>query len=394
MPKFKVTIIGAGFVGMSLALLLSKKHNVSIFDIDERKVESINSKKTIINDPDIIKALKNKKLNLFATTKSEEALIDSNFVFIATPTNFIESSNLFDTTAVEDSIKASIEKSDPKSILIIKSTVPIGFTESQSLKYNTNRIIFSPEFLREGMALHDNLYPSRLIIGGTNNNLNILFANIMRDASIKKDFDILYMKSREAEAVKLFSNTFLAMRVAFFNELDSFAMEKNMSALNIVKGVSLDPRIGDYYNNPSFGYGGYCLPKDTKQLLSHYEDVPQSLIKAIIQSNLIRKDFLINKIRALKPKTIGIFRLVMKEGSDNFRESAILSLIPKLKESKIKILLYEPMLKDDTYEEIPVITNLKDFIDDSDMIIANRLSSDLINHENKVFTRDLFQSDI
>ena len=394
MPKFKITIIGAGFVGMSLALLLSKKHNVSIFDIDERKVESINSKKTIINDPDIIKALKNKKLNLFATTKSEEALIDSNFVFIATPTNFIESSNFFDTTPVEDSIKASIEKSDPKSLLIIKSTVPIGFTESQSLKYNTKRIIFSPEFLREGMALHDNLYPSRLIIGGTNNNLNILFANIMRDASIKKDFDILYMKSREAEAVKLFSNTFLAMRVAFFNELDSFAMEKNMSALNIVKGVSLDPRIGDYYNNPSFGYGGYCLPKDTKQLLSHYEDVPQSLIKAIIQSNLIRKDFLINKIRGLKPRTIGIFRLVMKEGSDNFRESAILSLIPKLKESKIKILLYEPMLKDDTYEAIPVITNLKDFIDDSDMIIANRLSSDLINHENKVFTRDLFQSDI
>lgn len=394
MPKFKVTIIGAGFVGMSLALLLSKKHNVSIFDIDERKVESINSKKTTINDPDIIKALKNKKLNLFATTESEEALVDSNFVFIATPTNFIESSNLFDTTAVEESIKASIKKSDPKSLLIIKSTVPIGFTESQSLKYNTKRIIFSPEFLREGMALHDNLYPSRLIIGGTNNNLNILFANIMRDASIKKDFDILYMKSREAEAVKLFSNTFLAMRVAFFNELDSFAMEKNMSALNIVKGVSLDPRIGDYYNNPSFGYGGYCLPKDTKQLLSHYEDVPQSLIKAIIQSNLIRKDFLINKIRALKPRTIGIFRLVMKEGSDNFRESAILSLIPKLKESKIKILLYEPMLKDDTYEEIPVITKLKDFIDDSDMIIANRLSSDLINHENKVFTRDLFQSDI
>jgi UDPglucose 6-dehydrogenase len=393
MPKFKVTIIGAGFVGMSLAVLLSKRHNVSILDIDEHKVKSINSKKSIINDPDITKALKNANLNLSATTRPEEALIDSNFVFIATPTNFNESSNLFDTTAVEDSIKVSIEISDPQSLLIIKSTVPIGFTETQSLRYNTERIIFSPEFLREGMALHDNLYPSRLIIGGIKNSLNIIFANMMKEASIKKEFDILFMKSREAEAVKLFSNTFLAMRVAFFNELDSFSMEKNMSTFNIIKGISLDPRIGDYYNNPSFGYGGYCLPKDTKQLLSHYEGVPQSLIKAIIQSNIIRKDFLINKIKALKPRTIGIFRLIMKEGSDNFRESAILSLIPKLKESRLKILLYEPMIEGDYYEEIPVISNLRDFIDGSDMIIANRLSSDLTNYENKVFTRDLFQRD-
>ena len=393
MPKIKISIIGAGFVGMSLAALLSKSHDVSVLDIDESKVNKINTRKSTIDDPDVAEVLKSKNLNLYATTRPEEALDDSNFVFIATPTNFDESLNLFDTTSVEESIQASLELSNPQSLIIIKSTVPIGFTESQSLKYDTKRIIYSPEFLREGMALYDNLYPSRMIIGGDENKLNILFAKIMLDAAIKKEFDILYMTSTEAEATKLFSNTFLAMRVAFFNELDSFSMEKNISTLNIIKGVSLDPRIGNYYNNPSFGYGGYCLPKDTKQLLSHYDGVPQSLIEAIIQSNSTRKDYLISKIKSLKLKTIGIYRLIMKEGSDNFRESAILSLIPKLQENKLKIILYEPMIEGDSYEGIQVKNNFEDFIESSDMIIANRLSSDLKNYEDKVFTRDLFHRD-
>ena len=393
MPKIKISIIGAGFVGMSLAALLSKSHDVSVLDIDESKVNKINTRKSTIDDPDVAEVLKSKNLNLYATTRPEEALDDSNFVFIATPTNFDESLNLFDTTSVEESIQASLELSNPQSLIIIKSTVPIGFTESQSLKYDTKRIIYSPEFLREGMALYDNLYPSRMIIGGDENKLNILFAKIMLDAAIKKEFDILYMNSTEAEATKLFSNTFLAMRVAFFNELDSFSMEKNISTLNIIKGVSLDPRIGNYYNNPSFGYGGYCLPKDTKQLLSHYDGVPQSLIEAIIQSNSTRKDYLISKIKSLKLKTIGIYRLIMKEGSDNFRESAILSLIPKLQENKLKIILYEPMIEGDSYEGIQVKNNFEDFIESSDMIIANRLSSDLKNYEDKVFTRDLFHRD-
>tara|TARA_B110000003_G_C16613930_1_gene520567 strand:- start:358 stop:1542 length:1185 start_codon:yes stop_codon:yes gene_type:complete len=393
MSTKKITIIGAGFVGMSLAVLLSKTNDVHVLEIDESKVKKINARISTIDDLDIAETLKNKNLNLSATTKPEEALVNSNFVVIATPTSFDESANIFDTTSVEDSIKASLKLSDPKSLIVIKSTVPIGFTESQSLIYDTNRIIFSPEFLREGMALHDNLYPSRLIIGGDKNQTNILFSKIMIGAAIKKEFDVIYMNSTEAEATKLFSNAFLAMRVAFFNELDSFSLEKKISALNIIKGISLDPRIGNHYNNPSFGYGGYCLPKDTKQLLSHYDGVPQSLIKAIIQSNSTRKDFLIDKILSQKIKTIGIYRLTMKEGSDNFRESAILDLIPRLKENKIKIIIYEPMIKSDLYEGIPLQTNLEDFVDESDMIIANRLSNEIKKYEDKVFTRDLFRRD-
>lgn len=393
MSKKKITIIGAGFVGMSLSVLLSRMHDVSVLEIDESKVKKINSKESTVNDPDISDALQSENLNLYATTKPEEALGGSNFVFIAAPTNFNELSNLFNTITVEDLIKTSLDLSDPQSLIIIKSTVPIGFTESQSLKYETNRIIFSPEFLREDMALHDNLYPSRLIIGGKRNQKNILFSKIMMDAAIKKEFDVLYMNSTEAEATKLFSNTFLAMRVAFFNELDSFSMEKKISAFNIIKGMSLDPRIGNYYNNPSFGYGGYCLPKDTKQLLSQYDGVPQDLIEAIIKSNATRKEYLIDKIKSFKAKTIGIYRLIMKDNSDNFRESAILSLFPKLKESKFKIIIYEPLLKADSFEGVPVQSNLENFIDDSEMIIANRLSNDLINCMEKVFTRDIFNTD-
>ncbi len=394
MSKMKITIIGAGFVGMSLAVLLSQKHNVSVLDIDERKVEKINTKQSTIDDPDIAEVLRTKNLNLNATSRADEALVDSNLVFIATPTNFDESLNFFDTSNVESAIKQSLEMSNPKSLLIIKSTVPIGFTESQHLKHKSSRIIFSPEFLREGMALHDNLYPSRIIIGGKKNKANKMFAKMMIDAAINKKFDILYMSSTEAEAVKLFSNTFLAMRVAFFNELDSFSMENNINPVNVIKGISTDPRIGDYYNNPSFGYGGYCLPKDTRQLLSHYQDVPQSLISAIIKSNTNRKDYLITKIKALRPSTIGVYRLIMKEGSNNFRESAILSLISKFQEDKLKIIIFEPVIGENTFEGIPVINKLENFIHQSDLIIANRLSSDLKNCQDKVFTRDIFARDI
>lgn len=394
MSKIKITIIGAGFVGMSLAALLSQKHNVSVLDIDEKKVEKINTKQSTIDDPDIAEVLRTKDLNLNATSKADEALVDSNLVFIATPTNFDESLNFFDTSNVESAIKQSLEMSNPKSLVIIKSTVPIGFTKSQYLKHKSSRIIFSPEFLREGMALHDNLYPSRLIIGGKKNKANKMFAKMMIDAAINKKFDILYMSSTEAEAVKLFSNTFLAMRVAFFNELDSFSMENNIDPVNVIKGISTDPRIGDYYNNPSFGYGGYCLPKDTRQLLSHYQDVPQSLISAIIKSNSNRKDYLITKIKALRPSTIGVYRLIMKEGSNNFRESAILSLISKFQEDKLKIIIFEPVIGENTFEGIPVINKLENFIHQSDLIIANRLNSDLENCQDKVFTRDIFARDI
>ena len=393
MFKKKITVIGAGYVGMSMAVLLSKKHDVTVLEIDEKKVKKINARESTIDDYDLAKALQNKNLNLLATSQPDKALINSNFVFIAAPTNFNKSSNHFDTIIVENLIKASLELSDPQSLIIIKSTVPIGFTEAQSLKFDTNRIIFSPEFLREGKALYDNLHPSRLIIGGEKNRKNILFSKIMMDVAVKKEFEILYMNSTEAEATKLFSNTFLAMRVAFFNELDSFSMEKKISAFNIIKGMSLDPRIGNYYNNPSFGYGGYCLPKDTKQLLSQYGDVPQNLIEAIIQSNSTRKDFLVDKIKSLKANTIGIYRLIMKEGSDNYRESSTLSLIVKLQDAKLKIIIYEPVLENDTFKGMPVKKNIEEFIDDSDIILANRLNHDLKYCKEKVFTRDIFNRD-
>jgi UDPglucose 6-dehydrogenase len=394
MSKIKITVIGAGYVGMSLAVLLSKDNNVSVLDIDESKVKLINAGNSTIEDPEITKVLENKTLNISATTDPSEALADSNYIFIATPTNFNESLNLFETSSVENAIKNSLKFSMSNSLIIVKSTVPIGFTNSQSAKNNTDRIIFSPEFLREGMALYDNLHPSRLIIGGNKNELNSTFAKMMLHAAVDKEFDIFFMDADEAEAVKLFSNTYLAMRVSFFNELDSFAMEKKLSTLNILKGVSSDPRIGNYYNNPSFGYGGYCLPKDTKQLLANYDGILQNLITATIESNSTRKAFLVSKIKAINPGTIGIYRLKMKEGSENFRESAILSLVSQLSKSKFKIIIFEPTVKEKFYQKFPVKSNLNDFIKSSDMIIANRLHNDLQGCEHKVFTRDLFHQDI
>jgi UDPglucose 6-dehydrogenase len=394
MPDTKITIIGAGFVGMSLAALLSKANNVVVLDVDKTKVRKINDMQSTVDDPDIAEALQSKAIHLSATTNSKEALTNSNYVFIATPTNFNEKNSLLDMSSVEQAIEEALNFSDKQSLIIIKSTVQIGFTKAQCLKYTTERIIFSPEFLREGHALHDNLYPSRLIVGGEKNALTSSFARIMKEAAIDKKFTILFMASNEAESVKLFSNTFLAMRVAFFNELDNFAIEKNMNTGSIIQGVSLDARIGDYYNNPSFGYGGYCLPKDTKQLLSSYNDIPQSLIEATIQSNSKRKAFLLEKIIEMNVKTLGVYRLVMKVGSDNYRESAVLFLIDALQDSDFELIIYEPKMDQDSYKGIPLLKNLEDFISRSDMIVANRLSDELSPVHHKIFSRDLFTRDV
>ena len=394
MPNNKITIIGAGFVGMSLAALLSKANNVVVLDVDKTKVRKINAMQSTVDDPDIAEALQSKTIHLSATTNSKEALTNSNYVFIATPTNFNETTSLLDMSSVEQVIEEALNFSDKQSLIIIKSTVQIGFTKAQCLKYTTERIIFSPEFLREGHALHDNLYPSRLIVGGEKNALTSSFARIMKEAAIDKKFTILFMASNEAESVKLFSNTFLAMRVAFFNELDNFAIEKNMNTGSIIQGVSLDARIGDYYNNPSFGYGGYCLPKDTKQLLSSYNNIPQSLIEATIQSNSKRIAFLLEKFREMNVKTLGVYRLVMKVGSDNYRESAVLFLIDALQDSDFELIIYEPKMDQDSYKGIPLLKNLEDFISRSDMIVANRLSDELSPVHHKIFSRDLFTRDI
>ena len=394
MPDTKITIIGAGFVGMSLAALLSKANNVVVLDVDKTKVRKINAMQSTVDDPDIAEALQLKAIHLSATTNSKEALTNSNYVFIATPTNFNETTSSLDMSSVEQAIEEALNFSDKQSLIIIKSTVQIGFTKAQCLKYTTERIIFSPEFLREGHALHDNLYPSRLIVGGEKNALTSSFVRIMKEAAIDKKFTILFMASNEAESVKLFSNTFLAMRVAFFNELDNFAIEKNMNTGSIIQGVSLDARIGDYYNNPSFGYGGYCLPKDTKQLLSSYNDIPQSLIEATIQSNSKRKAFLLEKIIEMNVKTLGVYRLVMKVGSDNYRESAVLFLIDALQDSDFELIIYEPKMDQDSYKGIPLLKNLEDFISRSDMIVANRLSDELSPVHHKIFSRDLFTRDV
>lgn len=393
MNKVKITIVGAGYVGMSLAVLLAKHHEIKVLDIDKEKVQMINAKKSPLADKDIKEAFKKEDLNLFATADSLDAFVEADYIIIATPTNFEEDTNSFDSTSVETVIDIAM-KENKKALIVIKSTVGIGFTESQASKHKTERIIFSPEFLREGKALHDNLNPSRLVIGGSENKLTISFSDIMKEAAINKEFDTLFMSYREAESVKLFSNTYLAMRVAFFNELDSFSMQNDMDSLNIIHGVSSDSRIGNYYNNPSFGYGGYCLPKDTKQLLADFKDTPQSLIKSIIESNEIRKQFISKKIQDIKANTIGIYRLIMKDGSDNFRASSVLSIIDSLKENGLEIVIYEPIINSSSYQEIPVIKELNSFIRTADIIIANRFTDELSEVKHKTFTRDIFNSDL
>ena len=383
-----IAVIGAGYVGMSLAILLSQNNNVDVLDIDSVKVKKINQREPIIKDQDIETFLLNTKLRLFATTSPKEAYIGKDFFIIATPTDFNEKTNYFDASSVEGVI-GDILKHTKAGLIVIKSTVPIGFTDQMNAKFKTDRVVFSPEFLREGRAIHDNLNPSRIIIGGNHPDLH-LFSRILHKISINNDVDILYMSSSEAEAVKLFSNTFLAMRVSFFNELDSFAMGKDLSSKNIIDGVSLDSRIGNFYNNPSFGYGGYCLPKDTKQLLTNYSNTPQELIQAIISANETRKNFLVDTILANHAKVIGIYRLTMKLDSDNFRESAIIDLITKLSDQGVQILIYEPLLQESHFRGWTICKELHDFKLNSEMILSNRADKALEDVQDKFFTRDIF----
>jgi len=388
MKKYKITVVGAGYVGMSLSVLLAQKHRVTLFDIDPEKVELVSNNQSTIQDLEIDSFLANESLDLSATQDMDKAFIDKDFIVIATPTNYDEVQNSFDTSSVELTIK-NISQIDSGVTIVIKSTVPVGFTEKISSKYTNNRIIFSPEFLREGKALHDNMYPSRIILGGECEQSQI-FADLLNGCSKSDEVQTLFMNSREAEAVKLFSNTFLALRVAYFNELDSYTLVKGLNALNIIQGVSLDPRIGDFYNNPSFGYGGYCLPKDTKQLLANYDDVPQNLIQAIISANKTRKDFIADSILSFKPRVVGIYRLIMKEGSDNYRFSSIQGVMKRIKAKGVKVIVYEPSLKSSHFYHSEVIRSLEEFKKSSSLIVANRNSEDLNDVQEKIFTRDIF----
>lgn len=384
------TIVGLGYVGLSLSILLSTKHKVLAFDIDQGKIDSVNHRISPINEIEIHEYLKNQKLNLKATNDKIECYEKSDHIIICTPTNYDPIKGSFDTNTVESTIK-EIKAINKKALIIIKSTIPFGFTDKMRTKYECDNIIFSPEFLREGKALYDNLYPSRIVIGDKTIK-GRQFAKLLTNSTYisKKKINIHLMESMEAEAVKLFSNTYLAMRVAFFNELDTFSEVNKVSSKDIISAVSDDPRIGNYYNNPSFGYGGYCLPKDTKQLLRTYKKIPNKLIKAVIDSNKTRKLFISNSIKKKYPKRIGVFRLAMKSGSDNFRDSAVLDLIKILKKQNLQIYLYEPLLKKSNIKNVLLINNFEQFISVSDLIIANRMSNKLIKVKNKVYTRDLF----
>ena len=386
--RIKITVVGTGYVGMSMAVLLAQNNDVIALDIEQSRIDLINKRESTIIDLDIKNYLKNKKINLKATLDEELAYTDREFIIVATPTNYDPQTNYFDTSSVEQVINRCINYNKSATI-IIKSTVPVGFTASMQQKFSTDRIIFSPEFLREGRALFDNLYPSRIIIGSSSRQSKI-FSTLLKEAAIKKDIETLHIASTEAEAVKLFANTYLAMRVSFFNELDSFAMNEGLNTRSIIEGVCLDDRIGKNYNNPSFGYGGYCLPKDTKQLLANYDRVPQTLIQAIVNSNTTRKDFIAEKIISLNPNTVGIYRLIMKSGSDNFRYSAIQGVMKRIKAKGIKVIVYEPLLDSEHFYNSRVENNIQSFIDTSDLILANRMSQELVDVKHKIFTRDLF----
>ena len=387
----KICVVGAGYVGLSLAVLLAQRYEVVALDISKDRVDSINNKISPIKDNELEDFLRNKSLKLKSTVNKDEGYSEADYVIIATPTNYDITNGSFDTSTVEGVILDCI-KINSKAFIVIKSTIPMGFTENMRNKFNKEDIIFSPEFLRESKALYDNLYPSRIVIGGESKKA-LMFGEMLLECSFysEKDTQLLTMESKEAEAVKLFSNTFLAMRISFFNELDSFAEVQKLSSEKIIEGVSADPRIGNYYNNPSFGYGGYCLPKDTKQLLDTFNKIPNNIIKAVVEANQTRKKFIINSILNKEPETVGIYRLVMKEGSDNFRESAVLDILDNLKRKKLKVILYEPLVKENYFSEIEVVSNLRSFIDRSDLIIANRVSSDLNHVFKKVYSRDIFK---
>ncbi len=386
----KIAIVGTGYVGLSLAILLAKKEEVFALDIDEERVNLINKKISPFEDNEIEEHLKSHELDLTATINKKKAFENAHFIIIATPTNYDEEKGTFDTSSVENVIKDAILINKQASI-VIKSTIPMGFTEHVKVKFDYNNIFYSPEFLRESRALYDNLYPSRIVIG-SKSDFAINFSKILVKSCKKnsKDIQILHMDSKDAEAVKLFANTYLAMRVAFFNELDTFSEINNLSSKNIIDGVCSDSRIGNYYNNPSFGYGGYCLPKDTKQMLSSFAGIPSDLIKAIVDSNKTRKEYVANLISSKKVEVIGIFRLIMKKSSDNFRESPIIDIMRQLQFSNKKIIIYEPLIKKDNFENIQVVNRISDFKLKSDLIIANRVTEDLADVSLKVYTRDLF----
>lgn len=386
--KCKIVVVGLGYVGLSNAVILAQHNEVIGVDISQARVDALNERRSPIIDAELSQYLAEKDLIVSGSTDLPASLAGADYVIVATPTNYDEKSNFFDTSSVEAIISQVIE-TEPNACIVVKSTVPVGFVDSITERLKTNAVIFSPEFLREGKALYDNLYPSRIIVGEKSRRAE-KFAKLLAKGSLKPDVKLLFTNAQEAEAIKLFSNTYLAMRVAFFNELDSYALAGGMSSREIIDGVSLDPRIGSHYNNPSFGYGGYCLPKDTKQLLANYNAVPQNIIRAIVDANSTRKDFLVQQIISKNPKTVGIFRLVMKQGSDNFRQSSIQGIMKRIKAKGINVIVYEPELIKDTFYNSDVVTDISEFKRVSDIIVSNRMTVDLHDVIDKVFTRDLF----